>query len=101
MPETITLEECPIGLFLSEHNELCLKTEYGSNEGRIDAYIVSTGEFFWGTQPQTIPNQRAQRVRPVDVDVHILTKCPTCQGDGDGGSNAEFCETCDGDGWTR
>jgi hypothetical protein len=64
--EPTTLEECPIGLFLSG-DELCLKTEYGNNEGRIDAYIVSSGEFFWGSAPQTIANQRAQIVRPVSV----------------------------------
>jgi hypothetical protein len=101
MTESIPLEDCPIGLFLSEHNQLCLKTEYGNNEGRIDAYIVSSGEFFWGNAPQTIPSQRRQQVRPVDVDVHILSRCPTCQGDGDGGSESDFCETCGGDGWLR
>lgn len=61
----VTLAECPIGLFLAG-GELCLKTEYGTNEGRIDAYIVSSGEFFWGGQPQTIANQRVQLVEPVE-----------------------------------
>ncbi|WP_210236873.1 hypothetical protein, partial [Mesorhizobium sp. M8A.F.Ca.ET.182.01.1.1] len=63
--EPTTLEEAPIGLFLNAYGFLCLKTEYGSNEGRIDAYIVDSGEFFWGTSPQTIANQRKQIVRPV------------------------------------
>jgi hypothetical protein len=54
-------------LFRSDH-ELCLKTEYGTNEGRIDAYIVSTGEFFWGAAPQTIASQREQLVTPIDTD---------------------------------
>lgn len=62
---TVSLASCPIGLFISEHGILCLKTEYGNNEGRIDAYIVSSGEFFWGNAPQTIKSQRAQQVRPV------------------------------------
>ena len=60
----MTLAECPIGLFVAG-GTLCLKTEYGTNEGRIDAYIVSSGEFFWGDHPQTIANQRRQMVRPV------------------------------------
>ena len=64
----VTLALCPIGLFLSESGELCLKTEYGNNEGRIDAYIVRTGEFFWGANPQTIATQRMQPVTPVDAD---------------------------------
>lgn len=38
----VPLKECPIGLFLKE-NTLCVKTEYG-----LDAYIVSSGEYFWG-----------------------------------------------------
>ena len=70
--ETITLAECPIGLFESDAGELCLKTEYGNNEGRIDAYIVSSGEFFWGTAPQTIANQRIQLVRPFDIAAALL-----------------------------
>lgn len=62
-----TLDRCPIGLFRSEAGTLCLKTEYGNNEGRIDAYIVDSGEFFWGAAPQTIESQRAQVVYPVLV----------------------------------
>ena len=60
------LADCPIGLFFSEGGELCLKTEYGNNEGRVDAYIVSSGEMFWGAPPQTIASQRAEMVTPVD-----------------------------------
>jgi hypothetical protein len=67
-PRRVTLARCPIGLFLAEGAGLCLKTEYGNNEGRIDAYIVSSGEFFWGDAPQTIARQRAQLVTPVTVD---------------------------------
>jgi hypothetical protein len=73
MNPLMSLADCPIGLFVSDDGELCLKTEYGNNEGRIDAYIVSTGEFFWGAPPQTIINQRRQLVRPVtDTEVAIF-----------------------------
>ena len=61
-----TLANCPIGLFFCS-GELCLKTEYGNNAGRIDAYIVSSGEFFWGDHPQTIASQRAQLVTPANI----------------------------------
>lgn len=61
----VTLAECPVGLFINEYGGLCLKTEYGNNEGRIDAYIVDSGEFFWGSSPQSIHNQRRQMVTPV------------------------------------
>lgn len=60
------LKSCPVGLFLYGET-LCLKTEYGNNEGRIDAYIVESGEFFWGDSPQTIESQREQMVRRVHV----------------------------------
>ena len=77
--ERVTLVQCPIGLFMCG-DELCLKTEYGNNEGRIDAYIVSSGEFFWGDAPQTITSQRAQMVRPVDLDaLKSLLEAPTAQ----------------------
>ena len=66
-----TLAESPIGLFMSDSGEQCLKTEYGNNEGRIDAYIVSSGEMFWGAEPQTIASQRAELVMPVEnVTLH-------------------------------
>lgn len=67
MTRRVRLRACPIGLFWFG-DELCLKTEYGSNEGRIDAYIVSSGEFFWGERPQTIESQRAQLVTPISLD---------------------------------
>ena len=68
MIEAVSLAECPIGLFWSG-DELCMKTEYGNNEGRIDAFMVSSGEFFWGAPPQTITSQRASLVTPVDTDL--------------------------------
>lgn len=34
----VALADCPIGLFMCG-GELCLKTEYGTNEGSINAYI--------------------------------------------------------------
>lgn len=63
----VPLAECPIGLFLTDAGELCLKTEYSDNQGKIDAFIVSSGEFFWGHHPQTIKNQRRQMVRSVTL----------------------------------
>ncbi len=66
--ERVTLAECPAGLFLADSGALCLKTEYGDNEGRIDAYIVESGEFFCGHAPQTIASQRQQMVRPVPLE---------------------------------
>lgn len=38
----VKLVDCPIGLFIKD-DTLCVKTEYGN-----DAYIVCSGEYFWG-----------------------------------------------------
>lgn len=38
----IPLRDYPKGLFI-KGNTLCVKTEYGN-----DAYIVGSGEYFWG-----------------------------------------------------
>lgn len=67
----VFLKDCPIGLFINAYGGLCLKTKYGSNEGRIDAYIVNSGEFFWGEHPQTIENQRMQVVQPVAAALNL------------------------------
>lgn len=89
MTSEVTLAQCPIGLFWAG-DELCLKTEYGNNEGRIDAYIVSTGEFFWGSHPQTIPNQRMQMVRPVPEEA--LTRLTAQSGEGRSGAGEDAVE---------
>ena len=40
-----TLTNCPIGLFITaEQKTLCIKTEYGNNQGGCKCYIVSSGE---------------------------------------------------------
>lgn len=64
--ETVSLASAPIGLFYYRET-LALKTEYGDNNGRIDAYIVDSGEFFWGDAPQTIESQRATQIMPVVI----------------------------------
>lgn len=38
----VPLRDCPIGLFIKDQT-LCVKTEYGNQ-----AYIISSGEVFWG-----------------------------------------------------
>lgn len=55
-------EDCPIGTFLYE-DELCVKTKYG-----FEAYIVSSGERFWGNA-YTLDELRNIDVTPVDVNI--------------------------------
>lgn len=62
-----TLAKCPVGLFIDSFGDLCLKTEYRTEKGAVEAYIVESGEFFWGEAPQTVQNQLRQMVTPVKV----------------------------------
>lgn len=68
MADIVTLAECPVGLCETRTGVLLMKTEYGSNDGSIDVYIVQTGERFWGPAPQTAASQRAFLVRPIDAE---------------------------------
>lgn len=63
----VRLDACPVGLFWSG-GVLCVKTEYRTEKGAIEAYIVSSGEFFWGKKPQTVESQAASMVVPVDIE---------------------------------
>ena len=58
------LDEIDIGLFVC-NGELCLKTEYREPNGAISAFIVESGEFFWGPSPQTVATQNSCTVTPV------------------------------------
>ena len=46
--KAVSLTDCPVGLFCMELTDevyvACLKTEYGNNQGEIDAYNILTGE---------------------------------------------------------
>jgi len=57
----------PGSLFMTPDKEcLALKSEYGDNDGRIDAYIVGSGEFFWGGTSDPMV-QRNLMVHPVEI----------------------------------
>lgn len=71
--EPCTLEACPVGLFIADAcDTLGMKTEYHTDKGAVEAYIVESGEFFWGDNPQTVERQRAQIVRPISYADAIL-----------------------------
>ncbi len=64
----VRLANCPVGLFVHE-GELCLKTEYTNRTHRVEAYIVSSGEFFSGPAPQTAASQLDTLVIPLPLEV--------------------------------
>ena len=68
----VTLGDCPPGLFLFEGQCLGFKSEYRteseSHPGvwQSDAYVVESGEYFWGGTSD--PTQREKlMVLPLDV----------------------------------
>ena len=63
MNVTCTLGKCPPGLFLFE-GILCFKSEYLTALGRVEAYVVSSGEFFVGGT-KTEEERRGLMVLPV------------------------------------
>lgn len=68
---TVPLNDCPIGLFLARDGELCVMTEYAKQEkggpAQRDAYIVSSGEYFWGGA-KTTAERGAVPVTPLAID---------------------------------
>lgn len=57
----IHFEKCPVGMFTFD-GELCLNTEY-----ELEAYIVSSGERFWGGV-NNLEQLRHVMVCPVEVE---------------------------------
>lgn len=63
-----TLEQCPPGHFVHD-GMLCFKTEYKTNEGKIEAYC-SSGEFFVGGCADE-PCRKTVQVQPVTSSWHL------------------------------
>jgi hypothetical protein len=62
--ENVRLFDCPVGLFMYG-GELCVKTQYKTfPKNYIDAFIVSSGEFFSGGVG-TVKEQYDIKVKPV------------------------------------
>ncbi len=59
------LDECPPGLFLFG-NCLGFKSEYRNEKGASEAFVVETGEFFWGGAKCTAERE-ALLVTPVEM----------------------------------
>lgn len=55
------------GLFLFGADTLCMKTEYGDPATGGEAYIISTGEAFWGGV-----SSKGQRARLLVTPVKIV-----------------------------
>lgn len=65
LPE-VSLWDCPAGLFYSG-TQLCLKIDRLTEKGYVLAYVVESGEHFWGDGRQLPEAQHAEMVRPVEI----------------------------------
>ena len=59
------LDECPPGLFLAG-NCLGFKSEYRNDKGACEAFVVASGEFFWGGA-KSAEDREALMVTPVEI----------------------------------
>jgi len=67
---TVTLHDCPPGLFLFEQT-LALKSEYKTESlsrpgsWQSDAYLIESGEYFWGATSDPVAREQLL-VTPLD-----------------------------------
>lgn len=90
--EKVRLCDMEPGLFLFDDDCLALKTEYITDSGRIEAYIVDTGELFHGGA-KTAPEQWSLMVQPLKVVPLVL--CKNCVYR----HSSEYCECRPADGF--
>lgn len=73
--------DAPVGLFLFD-DTLCMKTEYSSPGCGCEAYIVSSGEMFWGgaKSKEERQNLDVTPVNPENLRPHgrWIKKGPRC-----------------------
>jgi hypothetical protein len=75
----VSLEELPAGSLFYYNNTLCLKTEYKSEGGAIEAFIVGSGEMFWGGTKDAA-SQRKLMISPVSNPGAVAQSTPTPPG---------------------
>ena len=80
--EKCTLEELPCGtLFAFGDDCIAVKSEYRCNNGLIEAFIIDSGEQFWGGA-KTAKEQNALMVQPLEieeVDAVEVVRCKDCK----------------------
>lgn len=80
--ERCTLDELPCGtLFAFGDDCIAVKSEYRCNNGLIEAFIIDSGEQFWGGV-HTAEEQNALMVQPLEieeVDTAEVVRCKGCK----------------------
>lgn len=63
----MTLNELPVGtLFMYGSDCIAIKSEYRADNGLIEAYILGSGELFWGGA-STVKEQSELLVQPLEI----------------------------------
>ena len=62
----VTLEELPNGSLFKFNKTIALKTEYRTKGDAIEAYIIGSGEFFWGGTIHA-KDQKVLKVEPIKL----------------------------------
>lgn len=69
-----TLAEAPVGLFLAR-GVLGFKSEYSTPRGRVEAFVLESGEYFHG-ETETAEEQRRIRVSPCEYESRAPVETP-------------------------
>lgn len=96
--DEIKLKDLPKGSLFLDGETLCLKTEYRTTAGAIEAYIVGSGEFYWGgvSRPEAQLN-----LTVTQVDHQFLTPLKTSVEWEAKGLKTHGLIILDPDGWDR
>ena len=80
--DMVTLGELPPGtIFAFGDDCIAVKSEYRCNNGLIEAFIIESGELFWGGV-HTTEEQNALMVQPLEieeVDAVEVVRCKDCK----------------------
>ena len=76
----VTLDDLPCGkLFAFGDDCIAVKSEYRCDNGLIEAFIIDSGEQFWGGA-HTAKEQNALMVQPLEiVDAVEVVRCKDCK----------------------
>ena len=82
--EKVTLDDLPFGaMFAFGDDCIAIKSEYRCDNGLIEAFIIDSGEQFWGGA-KTAKEQNALMVQPLEivdaptVDAVEVVRCKDC-----------------------
>lgn len=95
--DKVPLYKLPVGsLFAHGDDCIAMKSEYMSSNGLIEAYILGSGEIFWGGA-KTVEEHRYIMVQPLDIVEAGKDAVPVVHGEWlpTNDENKKRCSRCD------